>query len=165
MAGVTCTASNSIQSLHAPNADTCSFQNPKTFRTCEPFKFSNATFFRQIVSQNLPHKNIEFSRTVLFVTGGKQKDLVLFDFQENRRVFGKCSYRLLVDMIRSTYAKLAHLNFINERIIELIFKLSVSFFGEVTKFQVGNFIGRRMRVKIALKVVKASKLVQMEFIT
>ena len=35
-----------------------SLRNPKNFRTCEPFKekFSNATFFRQIASQNLQRK-------------------------------------------------------------------------------------------------------------
>ena len=46
------------------------------------------------------------------VTGGKQKHEV---------------YRLLVDVVRSTYAKKAHLGFINKRIVELIFKLNVPF--------------------------------------
>ena len=42
------------------------------------------------------------------VTGGKRKDLVLFDFQETNGPFGKkYLYCLLVDMVRSSYAKLA----------------------------------------------------------
>ena len=56
-----------------PHSHQSSLQNPKNFRTCEPFKFSNvrffypywlaekfsnATFFHQTVSQNLPHKNL-----------------------------------------------------------------------------------------------------------
>ena len=53
-----------------------SLQNPKNFRTCKPIKFrtqvsfihvkqfSNATFFRQIASQNLQHKSFGFSETV-----------------------------------------------------------------------------------------------------
>ena len=57
-----------------------SLRNPKNFRTCKPFKFSNArffypyqiakkcsnaTFFRQIALQNLQHKNLGFSETDL----------------------------------------------------------------------------------------------------
>ena len=49
-------------------------------------------------------------RMLLFsVTGGKQKDLVLFDFQETKRPVGKIYlYCMLVDMVRSSScAKLA----------------------------------------------------------
>ena len=37
----------------------------------------------------------------------------------------KCLYCLLVDLVRSTYAKLADLDFINKKVIELIFKLNI----------------------------------------
>ena len=58
-----------------------SLRNPKKFRTCEPFKFSNArffypcqivekfsnaTFFRQIASQNPQRKTLGFLRLRLF---------------------------------------------------------------------------------------------------
>ena len=59
------------------------------------------------------------------VTGGKQKDYVLLDFQENKDIFEKCLYCLLVNVVRSTYAKLAHLDLMNKKIIELIFKLII----------------------------------------
>ena len=41
--------------------------------------------------------------------------------------FVKRLYCLLVDVVRSTYAKLAHLDLINKKIIELIFKLNITF--------------------------------------
>ena len=49
---------------------------------------------------------------LFFITDGKQKDLVLFDFQETKRPVGKkYLYCMLVDMVRSSCAKLsqAHL--------------------------------------------------------
>ena len=50
---------------------------------------------------------------VLFsVTGGEQNDLVLFEFQENKRLLGKMFFLLLVYVVKSTYAKLAHLDFV-----------------------------------------------------
>ena len=39
----------------------------------------------------------------------------------------KCLCCLLVDVVRSTYAKLAHLDLINKNVIELIFKLNILF--------------------------------------
>ena len=67
-----------------------SLQNPKNFRVREPFKFSNGKFFypyetvnkdsnatllRQIVSQNLRHKNLAFSETDLNVHTKMQKSI------------------------------------------------------------------------------------------
>ena len=58
-------------------ASLTSLRNPKKFRTFEPFerkvllsiytaeKFLNATFFHQIVLQNLQCKNLQFSETVM----------------------------------------------------------------------------------------------------
>ena len=67
-----------------------SLQNPKNFRMREPFnfsnersfyfyetvnKYSNATLLRQIVSQNLRHKNHGFSETDLDVHTKMQKSI------------------------------------------------------------------------------------------
>ena len=51
----------------------------------------------------------------------------MFDFQENKSFLKTCLYRLLVDVEGSIFAKLAHLDFINKKIIELIFKPNISF--------------------------------------
>ena len=47
---------------------------------------------------------------------------MLLHFQENKDLSRKCLYCLLVDVVRSTYAKLAHLDFINKKVIELNFQ-------------------------------------------
>ena len=47
--------------------------------------------------------------------------------RKTRVFFENCLYCLLVNVVRSTYAKLAHLDFINKKIIELIFKLNIPF--------------------------------------
>ena len=67
-----------------------SLQNPKNFRMREPFKslnrrffypyetvnkYSNVTLLRQIVSQNLRHKNLGFSETDLDVHIKMQKSV------------------------------------------------------------------------------------------
>ena len=45
------------------------------------------------------------------VNSVKQKDLVLFNFQENKRILEKSLYRLFVDVVGSTYAAELALNF------------------------------------------------------
>ena len=47
--------------------------------------------------------------------------------RKTRNFFGKSLHFLLVDVVRSTHAKLAHLDFIIKKIIELIFKLNIPF--------------------------------------
>ena len=42
------------------------------------------------------------------LTGDKQNDLSLFYFQETRGFLQKCLYRMLVDVARSVYVKLAN---------------------------------------------------------
>ena len=71
--------SGSLQSSLYRDSTVFSLRNTKNFRTCEPFKFSNARFFfpyqtveqfsnaifvRQIKSQNLQRKNLGFSENV-----------------------------------------------------------------------------------------------------
>ena len=58
-----------MQQLEVENV-IVSLRNPKKFRMFEPFKFSNATFFRQIALQNLQRKNLGFSETVLIWEAG-----------------------------------------------------------------------------------------------
>ena len=62
--------------------------------------------------------------------------------------FEKLLYCLLVDVVRSTYAKLAHLDFINKKVIELIFKLNVPKFqpiltNDVSKSKLRPFLSKK----------------------
>ena len=64
------------------------------------------------------------------VTGGKQKDFLLFDFQENNSLCKKMfipSVGRYGKIKEVNYAKLAHLDFVDKKIIDLILKLNVSF--------------------------------------
>ena len=70
----------------------------------------------------------------------------MFDFHENES-FEKFLNRLLVDEVRSVYAKLAHLDFINEKIVELIFKLNIPFLSEVCEKEI-KFLGAKPRAKM-----------------
>ena len=63
--------------------------------------------------------------------------------RKTKALFEKCFYRLLVDVVRSTYAKLAHLDFMSKEIIELIFKLNIPF------VQIHDHKGRIMILKVA----------------
>ena len=47
--------------------------------------------------------------------------------RKTRTFLEKCLYCLLAEVVRSSYAKLAHLDFINKKIIELVFKLNIPF--------------------------------------
>ena len=59
------------------------------------------------------------------VTGGKQKQLLLFNFQENKRFFEKCLYRLLGKKYLCNVCKLRLHK--ENKFSKLIFKLNVSF--------------------------------------
>ena len=58
------------------------------------------------------------------VTGGKQKDQVLLDFQENKDLFRKM---FILSVGRCGQKYLCKVDFINKKVIELIFKLSIPF--------------------------------------
>ena len=74
----------------------------------------------------MPPMSNRVNMLLFYVTGGKQKDKVLFDFQETKSPFQKMFILSVVDVARSTtYTKLAQLDFINKKIIELIFKLNI----------------------------------------